>query len=131
MDLWWEIVEPHVQRAMEHGATDWDMDQIKSDLDEGTKLLWIAYADQVLGVLITQLVEQGGQLSLVIFAIGGKHLPELFDCFQKPITDYAREMQATRVQAWTRDGVARMLKKRAWQKVTTLMEYPIDGTIQR
>ena len=120
----WSAVAPYIERALQY-TDDYNADQVKVFLTTGSWLLLVAVDDlqQIHGVATVRYDNGVNDRTATITTLGGRQVvnQEIFD----QVCRIARNMGATRVQVYTRDGAIRLYEKVGLKKKATLMEIKI------
>ena len=117
----WSAVAPYIERALQY-TDDYNVDQVKVFLTTGSWLLLVAVDDlqQIHGVATVRYDNGVNDRTATITTLGGRQVvnQEIFD----QVCRIARNMGATRIQVYTRDGAIRLYEKVGLKKKATLME---------
>lgn len=134
VDNLWPWVVEHIAKALRcGGAEGWSLESVRQDLKEGRKLLWVGHREgQVVSVMVTEVVDLPHKAVMHVYAVGGYRLEDWIDVFDQSVMHYAKELKLDAVQAYAREGVSKLLKRKGWKRSVVVMERPIgddDGTI--
>ena len=119
----WPLVESYIQDSMDHDPTDaYNIHQVKSFLTSGQWILLVAVDDKnaVHGAATISFANYPNHRIAFITNIGGKMIanPETFKQFKQIVAQYG----ATKVQAYCRKSMVRLLSKYGFEPITTLIE---------
>ena len=120
----WPMVEGYIQSALEKDGTctDYNIHHIQQFLASGQWLLLVAVdaQNQIHGAMTISFINYPLHRVAFVTAAGGKAIanPELFDQLKAIVG----QRGATKVQAFGRDGMVRLLAKSGFEPRNTLVE---------
>ena len=119
----WPLVESYIQDSMDHDPTDaYNIHQVKSFLTSGQWILLVAVDDKnaVHGAATISFANYPNHRIAFITNTGGKMIanPETFNQLKQIVAQYG----ATKVQAYCRKSMVRLLSKCGFEPITTLVE---------
>lgn len=118
----WDTVRDSVCRAMKHSDCSMEGDDFRDELIEGNCQLWLLVenAKEIVGHGITQIIQYPRKRVLRILTFEGKGgeqgmvAMKLWNQFYDDIEDFGMKRGCDHVEAQTRAGMARTLKKYGW-----------------
>jgi hypothetical protein len=114
----WKIAEKYINDAMQYAHGDYNIEQAKVYLSQGTQhLILFLEDDLVVGATIFSVSISPNDKVFYIQATGGKTTKELMD----KMFDYAKSLGCTKVKASCRKSVARLCRQRYNFKETYIM----------
>ena len=119
----WNTVREGVHNAMLHSDASMSGDEFFDELMSGNVVLWLFVTNQmeVVGHMITQIIRysrksfvrvltmecKGGEKGMLGMNLWSKFVPE--------VEEYAARNNCQHLEAYTRAGMARALKKHGWE----------------
>jgi hypothetical protein len=119
----WPLVEGYIQDSMDHAPTGaYNIHQVKVFLTSGQWILLVAVDDKnvVHGAATISFVNYPNHRIAFVTNLGGKIVvnPETFKQFKQIAAQYG----ATKLQAYCRKSMVRLLSKGGFEPITTLVE---------
>jgi hypothetical protein len=103
----WPLVEGKLQSALNYGTSSLELSDLWIGFLEGSFQLWCAWEDdQIIGVVVTKVVETPKAKMCRIFIVTGDRLDEWIH-FRETIEEWARSRDCTHVIAAMRPGYTR------------------------
>ena len=113
------MLEPFVIEALEHAGDRYGPDDVLASLTAGKRQMWVPMdGAEVLGIVITEIIEYPRLKAATVFALAGKRFSEWF-CHLEVIEEWARSHGCAVVEMSGRRGWARRL---AWRECWVGME---------
>ena len=104
---YWPNASKRLAAALEHADDGTTLDEIKQQILDGRSMLW-EYGDKMSVVLSVE------NNRLYAWLIGGRDLDEWIDELIEAMKRYAKESGMSGLQAVTRPGLARKLRRKGW-----------------
>jgi len=118
----WPLVEEMLGRAVEHGHNDYTLDQVKLYVNTGAWSLLVGTDkfNAIHGAMVVSYADQPNARVAFVICAGGKSL------FNKHIVDQLKVIAAgngaTKIQAGTRESVARLLDRAGFKRQSVMLE---------
>lgn len=111
IDVLWGMVEPLIEKGLEHTLGGWNVDDIYRALHDRNVRLWITYTDdgKILAAAICEIRKFPQRTVAYILIAAGKDI-ELWEAHYESIGEWAMENGADVLVAYTRPGIAKRLK---------------------
>lgn len=121
----WDKVKPFFDMSFKYSNDDFNVDQTKMLLVNGSQKLLVAVEDEkIIGASAVEFINYPNQRVLHIVSMGGKALiePDMIKQFE----DWAKSQGATKIRAFAQDAQARLYKmKMGLNTVTHVVEKTI------
>ena len=122
----WPIVEDYLKSALDKGATEesreYNIHHIRAFAASGQWILLVAMQDDkdIQGAATVSFISYPQHRVAFVTAMGGKFVanPEVFE----QLKDICKEQGATKIQAFCRDSVAKLLEPCGFNKHSNLVE---------
>jgi hypothetical protein len=119
----WNQVKPYIEKALEH-TDDYNADQVKVFLTNGSWNLFIVIEDNVLHGVATVAVENGvNHKTAMITTISGKGIINK-DAMEQLI-NILKASGMTRIQGYARDSLVRLYQRFGLEKKANLVEFKL------
>jgi hypothetical protein len=119
----WNDIKPYIESALEH-TDDYNADQVKVFLTNGSWLLFVAIENNVLQGVATVFIENAvNHRTALITTISGKGIINK-DAMEQ-LTNILKSFGLTRVQGYARDSLVRLYKRFGLNKKANLVEFKL------
>lgn len=124
----WHLVEPFIEEALNkesEGVPDYNAAHVQVYLTNGTWLLLVAVDEEnaIQGAMTLSFINYPMHRVAFVTATGGKFVID--NGTFKQLTEIAKRYGATKIQAFCRDSMVRLLEKQGFKPRTTLVEVTI------
>jgi len=118
----WPALEPHIADALEKAeVTEYNAEQVKGFLEQGH---WLAVGffdgDEMHGATTVSFISYPNERVAFVTAIGGRLLTN--DENWEQLKDICRDYGASKLQAYSRESVARLWKRLGFENRAILVE---------
>jgi hypothetical protein len=119
----WNDVKPYIEKALKH-TNDYNADQVKVFLTNGSWLLFVVVEDNVLHGVVTIFIENGvNHRTALITTISGKGIINSDATGQ--LMNILKSFGLTRVQGYARDSLVRLYQRFGLEKKANLVEFKL------
>ena len=119
----WDQVKPYIEKALVH-TDDYNADQVKVFLTNGSWNLFIAVEDNILHGVTTVAVENGvNHRTAMITTISGKGI--INKEAMEQLTSILKTSGITRIQGYARDSLVRLYQRFGLEKKANLVEFKL------
>lgn len=121
----WPLVKTYLAKALAKSQQEYAIADIYHALVQGEMKLWIQYEGQtVVTCAVCQIIYYPRKKSCVIILMAGEENREGGDYMKAlpSIEDWARDLGANSIMAFTRKAVARKLKPSGYKETYTVVE---------
>lgn len=108
----WNEVKPFIQKSIEQSHADFNEEHMKAWLVRGEEiLLVIVENEKIIGCGTVKFINHPNHRVAFITSCGGKDIvsQNIFD----EVENWARNLGATKIQAWAKDAQARLYRQKA------------------
>lgn len=115
VDLVWNDVKPHFERAVATLKRYFRVDEIREDAKTGKLMIWIvADGKRIEAAFTTRIIQYHDRRALAYDWIGGNRVEEWQDDVLPLIEKYAGEYGCAHIEGTGRKGWERVLRKHGW-----------------
>ena len=113
----WSKVSELLEPAVERSGKRWRMEQVYHAIQIGHYHLWVVFGprvddkSEVVGAVVTQIVEYPGCRMLAYQFLGGEGFEEWFEVLDEHVSGHAREAGCAGTEATARFGFKPFLKR--------------------
>ena len=129
----WPFVKDGVDKAMLHSDSVMKGEDFVPQLADGTVRLWAFISDKdVVGHMITQLIRYPRKSFVRVLTMcceggeNGMNGMDLWSQFVHIVEEYAARHGCAHLEAYTRSGMVRALKKHGWENQFNIVTKPVE-----
>lgn len=126
LDVTWPKVLPWLEAACERGGYTHSTDDMLADLRTGDTQLWVAVADEIEAVFITQFRRYPQRAVVEVLVGTGRGYQRWYDKFLDVLEAWSREKGATRMKLIARPGWQRVLRHHGYNPTHVMLEKDLD-----
>lgn len=119
IDAYWPTVEPLLEMALEHGDGDLTIEDVYSDLMDGTQILLIAYNQGIKAAITMEIVTGRRSRWLNVVLCGGEDSDEWLEEWKEAAEQIAEEQEAS-LMVTGRRGWLKKLKPFGFKEAYTV-----------
>lgn len=111
IERYWHLCEQFVRDALEHSHGELGVEDVRDMAVAERVVVWMVQGmeEGILGVAVTEEVEYSRLSALRVIALGGRRLSVWGDAMSRAFARYCKSRGLTRIEAFTRQGMSRML----------------------
>lgn len=122
----WPAVAGFIEAALAYTRGCYELEDIYHQLISGTHNLWVAFeGEQVLGAVITNIMQYPRKRALVCYMAGGDNLTSWKEPMMVLLTKFASDNGCDCMEATGRPGWLRMFKNEGCEAVWQTCQLPI------
>lgn len=124
----WPDIREYIKSAVIRSNGRWTTDKVLEQLLLGKQQLWIAFDkdSNINGTAVTEICQYPNQTVLSVQFLGGKRMNTWIKDMLKVCDDWAKTNECDLIEAVTRYGFWKWLKKDGWDNMNTVFEKRIN-----
>lgn len=125
----WHVVEPLIEAALARGQSEYSSEYIRHCLRVGTMAMWAIYdGPTVHAVVVTEIGVHPEYRVMRVVLLSGKDM-EQWTHLEGILEMHARQHNCAFIEAWTRPGMAKAVKKLGYETVYHVIRKPVHERV--
>ncbi len=122
----WSDVIPWIQAALDYSRGELDLEYVRACLHSEQMQLWVAYEEgEILGVMVTQLLQHAQKKTCNVVAIDGRNITRIWREGARYMITWLLANDVDELEATCRDSVAAMLSSMSFERTANVMTYSL------